>query len=61
MIYEEIEYRHKKVIDIAKNYMNTIKDNEHDINHMNDVVKYTKELLNIINVNINKEVCMISA
>ena len=61
MLYEEIEDRHKKVIDIAKKYMNTIKDNEHDINHMNDVVKYTKELLNIINVNINKEVCVISA
>lgn len=61
MLYEEIEDRYKKIIDIAKNYMNTIKDNEHDINHMNDVVKYTKELLNIVNVNINKEVCIISA
>lgn len=61
MTYEDIEIKHKKIIDIAKNYMNMIKDNEHDINHMNDVVCYTKELLNNIDDNIDKEVCIISA
>ena len=61
MIYKDIEKKHKKIIDVAKNYMNMIKDNEHDINHMNDVVNYTKELLNNINDNIDKEVCIISA
>ena len=61
MMYEDIEAKHKKIIDIAKNYMNMIKDNEHDINHMNDVVNYTKELLNNIDDEIDKEVCIICA
>ncbi len=61
MMYEDIETKHKKIIDIAKNYMNMIKDNEHDINHMNDVVNYTKELLNNIDDEIDKEVCIICA
>ncbi len=61
MISEEIEIKHKKIIDVAKNYMNMIKDNEHDINHMYDVVNYTKELLGCMDDNIDKEVCIISA
>lgn len=61
MTYEQIENKHKIIIDTAKDYMNRIMDNEHDINHMNDVVKYTKELLNTISDNIDKEVCIISA
>ena len=38
-----------------------IKDNEHNINHMKDVVNYTKELLELINENIDREACIISA
>ena len=38
-----------------------IKDYEYNINHMNDVVSYTKELLNNINLEINIDVCIISA
>lgn len=61
MNYETIENKYKNIIEIAKNYMSTITDPEHDINHMNDVVRYTKELLDILDDNINKEVCIISA
>lgn len=60
---EKIENKHKVIIDIAKNYMGSIKDNEHNINHMIDVVNYTKELLKLISEDedIDKEVCIISA
>ena len=62
MTFKEIENKHKKIINIAKDYMITIGDSEHDINHMNDVVNYTKELLNsITDDDIDKEVCIISA
>lgn len=61
MNYEIIENKHKDIIEIAIKYMSTITDPEHDINHMNDVVRYTKELLNILDDDINKEVCIISA
>ena len=40
-----IEEKYKKLIDVAKRYMSTINDREHDINHMNDVVEYTKKIL----------------
>jgi HD superfamily phosphodiesterase len=59
--YDEIERKYKNLIDISKNYMSSINDFEHDINHMNDVVFYTKELLNKLNVDINYDVCIISA
>ena len=58
---EEIENKHQAIIDIAKNYMSSIKDNEHNINHMIDVVNYTKELLELISEDVDKEVCIISA
>jgi HD superfamily phosphodiesterase len=59
--YDDIENKYKDIIDIAKNYMTNIKDHEHDLNHMNDVVSYTKKLLNKINLEVNYEVCIISA
>ena len=43
--FDSIEMKHNKLISEAKKYMSTIKDYEHDINHMYDVVNYTKELL----------------
>lgn len=61
MKYKDIENKHKDIIEIAKKYMCTITDYEHDINHMNDVVMYTKELLDLLDENINKEVCLICA
>ncbi len=57
----DIESKHKDLIDIAINYMKSIKDYEHNENHMIDVVNYTKELLNVIDKDIDKEVCIISA
>lgn len=59
--YEEIEEKYKNLIEIAKNYMDSINDFEHDINHMNDVVFYAKELINKLNIDINYDVCVISA
>lgn len=60
MKYLEIETKHKKIIDIAKSYMEKICDSEHDINHIMDVVNYTKEILEKID-DVDKEVCIISA
>lgn len=57
----KIEQNHSKLIEIAKEYMMNIKDYEHNINHMNDVVSYTKELLNTVDLEINIDVCIISA
>lgn len=59
--YDEIEKKHKNLIDVAKKYMSSIKDFEHDINHMNDVVFYTKELISELNIDINYDVCIISS
>ena len=57
----EIEDKYRELIDISIKYMTNIEDNEHNINHINDVVRYTKELINAINIDINKDVCIISA
>ena len=58
---KKIEEDYKILIQTAKEYMGSIKDPEHNINHMNDVVLYTKELLNAIDLKIDAEVCIISA
>ncbi|GEM_PF-678902 len=58
---KEIEHEHEALIEIAKNYMKTIQDRCHSIDHMNDVVAYTKELLNDLEVKVNPEVCIIGA
>lgn len=57
----DIEYKHEDLIAIAKKYMSTIQDSCHNIHHMNDVVAYTKELLNELETKKNPEVCMIGA
>ena len=57
----EIEQKHNKLIQIARKHMETICDFEHNVKHMNDVVNYTKELLNSINEEVNADVCIISA
>ena len=43
--YDEIESKHKDLIDVSKEYMININDFEHDINHINDVLFYTKKLI----------------
>ena len=45
MKFNNIEEKYKDLINIAKEYMYTINDNEHDINHMNDVLEYTNKIL----------------
>lgn len=57
----DIEAKYGILVDKAKFYMKNTDDFEHDINHMKDVVNYTKELLNIINIDVNRDVCIISA
>lgn len=59
--FTKIEKKHNILIEIAEEYMKSINDYEHNINHMNDVVSYTKELLNCLNIDINIDVCIISA
>lgn len=57
----ETENKYNELIEISKKYMKTITDNEHNMNHVNDVVSYTKELLNMVDIDVNKDVCIISA
>ena len=60
--FDEIEKKYKDLIDIAKRYMQNIKDFEHDINHVNDVVYYTERLIEKLDKSvINIDVCIISA
>lgn len=59
--YYKIEEFHKELIDIAKDYMLKMDDFEHNMNHVEDVLYYTKELVNLINEDIDKDVCIISA
>ena len=59
--YNEIENKYHELIQKAKEYMKNITDYEHDISHMYDVVNYTKELLNSIELDVDKDVCVISA
>lgn len=59
--YSEIENKYNELIQKAKEYMRKITDYEHDISHMYDVVNYTKELLNSIELDVDKDVCVISA
>ena len=58
---DDIETKHSNLINKAKEYMEKITDFEHDINHMNDVVKYTYELLDKIKIDVNEEICIIGA
>lgn len=55
------EIKHNDIIDIAKKYMQGINDYEHNINHVNDVVYYTKELIKNLDLDVDEEVCIISA
>lgn len=59
--FYDIENRHKELINKAKAYMIAIKDKEHDINHVYDVVEFTKKLLSKVKLEIDCEVCIISA
>lgn len=57
----DTEMKHSKLINKAREYMSSITDYEHDINHMKDVVNYTYELLNKVDINVNSEICIICA
>ena len=59
--YYEIENKYKDLIKKAKGILININDYEHNINHTLDVVDYTKELLDILNVDVDKDICIIAA
>lgn len=61
MDFRKIENKHKELLETARKYMETIDDYEHNLKHMEDVVAYTKELLEKVNLNVNLDVCIISA
>lgn len=61
MKFNNIEEKYKDLINIAKEHMYTINDSEHDINHMNDVVEYTKKILSNINEQLDEDACIIGA
>ena len=58
---KEVELKYINLIDKAKEYMNNIADKEHDINHMYDVVGYTYDLIKMVKIDLNKDVCILSA
>ena len=43
---KKLENKHQKLIVISKKYMRSMQDKWHSISHINDAIKYTKELLN---------------
>lgn len=61
MNYNKIEEKHRDLIDVAISYMSSINDKEHDINHMDDVVEYTKILLDNVKIDVDPDVCIICA
>ncbi len=61
MEFKEIEEKYRDLIEIAVNYMRKINDKEHDVIHMLDVVSYTKLLLSMLEIEVNYDVCLISA
>ena len=59
--YGEIEIKYKYLIKKAIDILNNINDYEHNLSHTLDVVEYTKELIDNLKVNIDVDVCIISA
>ncbi len=58
--YIEIERKHEKLINIAKDKMKLSQDPKHNLVHVLDVVEYTKKILETEH-KANKEVCIIAA
>lgn len=64
MNYNFIEEKHKKLIEIAKEYMTKVEDPEHNMDHIKDVLDYIKIIIEELisnNENINIDVCIIGA
>ena len=60
-MFDNIEEKYKLLISKAKEYMSSIDDKMHDISHMEDVVLYTKKILEKMELDVDREVCIISA
>lgn len=65
MDFEEIEIKHKDIINKAKLIMNKVDDPEHNLAHVLDVVNYIKQLTNKLEEQnmheFDKEVCIVSS
>lgn len=64
MNYDFIEEKHKKLIEIAEEYMTKIEDPEHNMDHIKDVLDYIKIIIGKLisnNENIDIDVCIIGA
>lgn len=57
--FQEIENKHKVLIEKAINTMKLVEDPKHSLSHVLQVVEYTKEILK--SVEADNEVCIISA
>lgn len=51
----------KELINLAKKYMSLVNDYEHDMGHVNDVVKILCELMDNLEFEFDPEVCIIAA
>lgn len=58
---ERIKNKHNKLIKSCYLLMEKVDDPEHDINHINDVVKNIIILSELLKVEFNSEVCVIAA
>ncbi len=59
--FDQIEDKYHDLIHIAREYMQSIQDYEHNIHHLNDVVYYMKELIQKLDMDIHVDVCIVSA
>ena len=58
---EEIKNKHCKLIKSCYSFMDKVDDPEHDINHINDVIENTIILSELLQVEFDKEICIIAA
>ena len=59
--FESIEKKHNELINIAKKYMSSMDDYEHNLSHTLDVVLYVKELVKLLNTDLDVDACLIGA
>lgn len=58
--FEKIENKYEKLIKKAREIMEKVPDPKHSVSHMESIVKYTKEILEL-GIEANAEVCILSA
>ena len=58
--FQEIEEKHRKLIEKAIELMKEVNDSKHSLSHVEAVVAYTKEIIEKVD-EADKEVCILSA